>query len=101
VPENSGTGEVTKFPGPDPGAYYSTGLDGSASTGAMESPPLMTVGIVPVYQSSQGDLDRVTVGVGDTFSASGDNPVVPSALVPGYADATGIGKGHVLGGGGR
>ena len=99
MPENSGVTPITKFPGPDPGAYYSTGLDGSESTGAMESPPLMTVGIVPVYQSSQGDLDRVTVDVGDTYSASGDNPVVPSALVPTYADATGIGKGHVLGGG--
>jgi hypothetical protein len=100
VAENSGTGEITRFPAGSAGAFYSTGLGGSPSTGAQESAPLMSVGIVPVYQSSQGDLDRVTVDVGDTYSASGDVPVMVSALCPPYADSTGIGKGRVRGAGG-
>jgi len=76
--------------------WYSTGMGGSPSTGAMESPPLATVNIVPVYQSSQGTPDRVTVGVGDTFSSSSDTAVIASALLPGaaYAAETGIGHGH-------
>jgi hypothetical protein len=98
VPENSGTGEITAFYGIAPGAYYGTGLGGSPGTEAMESPPLMTARIVPVYQSSQGTLDPVTVDVGDTFSSSSDTSVVASPLLPGaaYAAATGIGKGHSL-----
>jgi hypothetical protein len=102
MPDNSGTGEITKFPGPAPGAFYSTGLGGSDGTAAMESAPLASVGIVPVYQSSQGDLDRVTVDVGDTFSSSSDSAVVESPLLPGsaYAAETGIGHGHVHGPGG-
>jgi hypothetical protein len=67
----------------------------------MESPALARVSVVPVYQSSQGDLDQVTVGIGDSYSGSGDLPVSPSALVDASAATTGIGKGHVLGGGGR
>jgi hypothetical protein len=102
MPDNSGTGEITKFPGPAPGAFYSTGMDGSDGTAAMESPPLASVGIVPVYQSSQGDPDHVTVGTGDTFSSSSDSAVVPSPLLPAaaYAAETGIGRGRVRGAGG-
>ena len=73
-------------------AWYSTGLGGSESTGGLESPDLATVGVVPVYQSSQGDPVRVTVGVGDTFSSSSDTAIVPSPLLPPGADVTGIGN---------
>jgi hypothetical protein len=102
MPENSGTGEIAKFYGMAPGAYYGTGMAGSPGTAALESPPLMSVGIVPVYQSSQGDLDRVTVDVGDTFSSSSDSAAVASPLLPGagpgasYATDTGAGHGHSL-----
>ena len=72
--------------------WYNTGLGGSPSAGGMESPPLATVGIVPVYQSWQSDPDRVVVGVGDTFGSSSDTAVIPSAPLPPGADVTGIGQ---------
>jgi len=97
VPQNSGTGQISAFYGiKGLGAYYNSGFGGSPSTGAMESPPLQQVNIVPVYQSSQGALDSVTVDVGDTFSASGDKPVIETFLTPPMADITGMGKGHVI-----
>jgi hypothetical protein len=98
MPENSGTTPIDRFFGIAPSAFYNSGLGGSPSTEAMESPPLMTARIVPVYQSSQGTPDTVTVDVGDTFSSSSDTAVVASPLLPGaaYAGTTGLGKGHSL-----
>jgi hypothetical protein len=98
MPANSGTEPIDQFFGiKGIDALYSTGYPGSPSTGALESPPLMAVSIVPVYESSQGELDRVTVDVGDTFSSSSDTVVVTSPLLPGapYAAKTGLGEGHV------
>jgi hypothetical protein len=93
-------GDGDRLPGQEFGlataAWYQTGLGGSPGTGGMESTPLAEVSIVPVYQSSQGDPDRVQVGVGDTFSSSSDTAVVVSPLVPPMADSTGMGKGHVI-----
>jgi hypothetical protein len=93
-------GDGAPLPGQQMGlptsAWYGTGMAGSQSTGAMESAPLATVAIVPVYQSSQGDPDRVTVGVGDTFSSSSDHAAADSPLLPGGAGtavATGMGGG--------
>jgi hypothetical protein len=101
MPENSGTGEITKFPGPDPGVYYSTGLDGSASpdvASATAGPEVGRPVVSAVYVSSQLPEGRPTLPVtsGDTSGMSDDQPVHESALLPGaaYAAETGIGRGR-------
>jgi hypothetical protein len=101
MPENSGTGEITQFPGPDPGAYYSTGLDGSSSpdvASATAGPVVGTPVVSSVYVSSQLPEGQVTLPVtsGDTSGFSDDQPVHASPLLPGaaYAAETGIGHGH-------
>jgi hypothetical protein len=99
MPENSGQGPITKFYGIGTGGLYSTGAGAGSEgiTAAEDGAPLATVGIVPVYQSSQGAPDMVDVNVGDTYSASSDQtpPMWAGDGTPQSSAAWSAGTNHI------
>jgi hypothetical protein len=105
VPENSETA-VPYIVSPAIPYPSSTGFAGtqspdvaSATAGAVIGRPTVSA----VYVSSQLPEGRPTLAVtsGDTSGYSDDQPIHPSPLLPGsaYAATSGLGEGHVLGGG--
>jgi hypothetical protein len=101
MPENSGTGEITQFPGVSPGAFYGTGFGGSESpdvASATHGPVLASPAVSSVYVSSQLAEGRPSIPVtsGDTSGFSDDLAVHESAIIPGFTSATGIGGGKSL-----
>jgi|SRR6516162_2875462 hypothetical protein len=89
MPENSGTGEVSKFFGIDPAPFYNSGMGGSGGIGTarMNLSELANVVVTTPGASSMPPQPMATVDAGDASI-----PAQIAALVPG-ADAALVGPG--------